>query len=56
MSLLAQGYEPINASIAGVFIHGLAGDIAAGRSSCESLIASDIIDSIGEAFNRLREG
>jgi len=56
MSLLAQGYEPLNASIAGVFIHGLAGDIAAGRLSCESMIASDIIDSIGEAFNRIREG
>jgi NAD(P)H-hydrate epimerase len=56
MSLLAQGYEPLKASITGVFIHGLAGDIAAGRSSNESLIASDIIDSIGEAFNRIREG
>ena len=56
MSLLAQGYEPLKASITGVFIHGLAGDIAAGRSSYESLIASDIIDFIGEAFNRIREG
>ena len=56
MSLLAQGYEPLKASITGVFIHGLAGDIAAGRSSYESLIASDVIDSIGEAFNRIREG
>jgi len=55
VSLLAQGYEPLRASIAGVFIHGQAGDIAAGRSSNESLIASDIIDSIGEAFNRIRE-
>jgi NAD(P)H-hydrate epimerase len=55
MSLLAQGYEPLKASITGVFIHGLAGDIVAGRSSGESLIASDIIDSIGEAFNRIRD-
>jgi len=56
MSLLAQGYEPLKASITGVFIHGLAGDIAARLSSYESLIASGIIDSIGEAFNRIREG
>ncbi|MCX6335145.1 MAG: NAD(P)H-hydrate dehydratase [Bacteroidia bacterium] len=55
LALLAQGYEPENAALLGVFLHGLAGDIAAVKSSCESLIASDIIDSIGEAFNRIRE-
>jgi hydroxyethylthiazole kinase-like uncharacterized protein yjeF len=54
LSLLAQGYEPLQAALAGVYIHGLAGDIAAERSSFESLIASDIIDCIGYAFNRIR--
>ncbi len=54
LSLLAQGYKPLDAALAGVFIHGLAGDIAAAGSSYESLIASDIIDCIGDAFNRIR--
>jgi ADP-dependent NAD(P)H-hydrate dehydratase / NAD(P)H-hydrate epimerase len=55
LSLLAQGLSPENASLLGVFLHGLAGDIAAGESCYESLIASDIIKSIGKAFNKIRE-
>jgi hydroxyethylthiazole kinase-like uncharacterized protein yjeF len=55
LSLLAQGYDPANAAIAGVFLHGLAGDIAAEEGSYESLIASDIINCLGKAFNRTRE-
>ncbi len=54
LSLLSQGYSPLNASLAGVFIHGLAGDIAAGESSYESIIATDIINCIGKAFNQIR--
>lgn len=53
LSLLAQGYAPENAAILGVFIHGLAGDIAAGKRGYESMIASDIIDCLGDAFKRL---
>ncbi len=54
LSLLAQGYSPENASVAGVYIHGLAGDIAAVKSGYESIIASDIINNIGNAFLKLR--
>jgi ADP-dependent NAD(P)H-hydrate dehydratase / NAD(P)H-hydrate epimerase len=54
LSLLAQGYKPLDAALSGVYIHGLAGDIAAAGSSYESLIASDIIDHIADAFNRIR--
>jgi ADP-dependent NAD(P)H-hydrate dehydratase / NAD(P)H-hydrate epimerase len=54
LSLLSQGYCPENAAIAGVYIHGLAGDIAAEDSAYESIIASDITDNIGKAFNRIR--
>lgn len=54
LSLLAQGYSPENAAILGVFLHGLAGDIAAEGSSFEAIIASDIIKCIGKAFNRIR--
>jgi NAD(P)H-hydrate epimerase len=55
LSLLAQGYDPVDASVTGVYLHGLSGDIAAGKSSFESVIASDIIDEITTAFNRIRE-
>ena len=55
LSLLAQGYTSENAAILGVYLHGCAGDIAAGESCFESIIASDIINSIGKAFNKIRD-
>lgn len=48
--LLAQGYEPAEACIIGVYLHGLAGDIAVAKKSMQSLIASDIIEYLGYAF------
>ncbi len=54
LSFLAQGYSPESAAVAGVYIHGLAGDIAVEATGQESLIASDIIDNIGNAFLRLK--
>lgn len=48
--LYAQGYSPEEASIMGVYLHGLAGDLAADKFSQQSLIAGDIIDNLGEAF------
>ncbi|MDR1631305.1 MAG: NAD(P)H-hydrate dehydratase [Dysgonamonadaceae bacterium] len=50
LGLLAQSYDPLNAAIVGVFLHGLAGNIAADKCSEESMIASDIIDNLGQAF------
>lgn len=49
-ALIAQGYPPFDAAVLGVYIHGLAGDIAAGHCGMESLSASDIIASLGRAF------
>jgi NAD(P)H-hydrate epimerase len=49
-SLLAQGYLPLDACILGVYLHGLAGDLAAKDLSEESLIASDIVQYLGKAF------
>jgi len=54
LSLLAQGYDPGNAAITGVFIHGLAGDIASETIAYESIIASDIVDNIGNAFRQIK--
>jgi len=54
LSLLAQGHNPANAAILGVYLHGCAGDIAGRESSYDSIIASDIINSIGKAFIKIR--
>jgi len=48
--LLAQSYTPLEACMLGVYIHGLAGDIAAREISEESLTAGDIVDYLGKAF------
>jgi NAD(P)H-hydrate epimerase len=51
--LLAQGYSTKEASIMGVYLHGLAGDIAANKLSEEAIIASDIIAFLGDAIKTL---
>lgn len=48
--LLAQGYSSSETAVLGVYLHGLAGDLAAKDLSMESMIAGDIIDFLGEAF------
>ena len=55
LSLLAQGYTPENAAILGVYLHGLAGDIAVEESGNESIIASDIINCLSKSFKTIRE-
>lgn len=51
--LLAQGYTSTEAAILGVYLHGLAGDVAAKKLSEEAMIAGDIIENIGEAFLKI---
>ena len=53
LALLAQAYEPKHAAQLGVFVHGLAGDLAAQKMGQEALIASDIIDLLGKAFSMI---
>ncbi len=53
--LLAQGYSSADAAIAGVFLHGLAGDLAAGIHSMEAMTAGDIVDAIGKAFKAVMD-
>lgn len=54
-ALLAQGYEPEESARLGVFLHGLAADIALEEQSVESLLAGDIIAHLGKAFKRLKQ-
>jgi NAD(P)H-hydrate epimerase len=49
-ALLSQGYSPNEAALFGVYLHGLAGDLAAQDISQESMLASDLIDHLGKAF------
>jgi len=53
--LLAQGVPVLDAALSGVYLHGLAGDLAAEDSSEEALIAGDIILYLGEAFRILHQ-
>ena len=54
-ALLARGYKQQDACMVGMFLHGLAGDIAAKHVGMESLIASDLIQYLPEAFKRLND-
>ena len=51
--ILAQGYSSEDTAVLAVYLHGLAGDIAAKQLSQEAIIAGDIIDNIGIAFKQL---
>ncbi len=53
LSLLAQGYEPEDAAKLGVYLHGLAGDIAALDIGEISLLPGDIIEAIPDAYQEL---
>ena len=55
-AFLARGLEPGDALAAAVYLHGLAGDIAAGRQGQESLIAGDVVDSLPAAFAQIGAG
>ena len=54
--LLAQLYAPEEAAVLGVYLHGLAGDLAADKISQEALLASDIIENLGAAFLQMVNG
>jgi NAD(P)H-hydrate epimerase len=51
---LARGLPADRALAAAVYVHGLAGDVAAERVGEEALVASDVVEALGEAFRRLR--
>ena len=53
--LLARGYKQREACMIGVYLHGLAGDIAASELGEESLIASDIIQYLPKAFLKVKK-
>jgi len=54
-SLLSQRYDALDASLLGVYLHGLAGDIASESTSQEAMLASDLIEHLGAAFLHISE-
>ncbi len=50
---LAQGMEPARAAVFGVYLHGLAGDLAAAELSEYAMSATDIIKYLPAAYKRL---
>ncbi|MCM1162955.1 MAG: NAD(P)H-hydrate dehydratase [Muribaculaceae bacterium] len=52
-SLLAQGYKPEAASVAGVYIHGLAGEIAAATQGDYGVTGLDIAEATGLAIKSI---
>jgi len=51
--LLSQGYDPLIATVFGVYLHGKAGDFAAQKLGFEAVIAEDIISNLGNAYKSL---
>jgi NAD(P)H-hydrate epimerase len=52
-ALLAQKYNAREAATFGVWLHGLAGDIAAAETSEEAMKATDLINNLGKAFQKI---
>ncbi|MCM1489673.1 MAG: NAD(P)H-hydrate dehydratase [Muribaculum sp.] len=52
-SFMAQGYQPEHAATIGVFVHGLAGDIASDEIGEYGVVASDISDRLGRAIKAI---
>ena len=48
--MLAQGLEAVDAAVAGVYLHGLAGDLVAMDKGEWGLLAGDIVESIPAAI------
>jgi NAD(P)H-hydrate epimerase len=58
-ALLAQGLSPFDAARLGAYVHGMAGDLAAGDKGQAGLVASDVIEQLPIAIlglARLRAG
>jgi NAD(P)H-hydrate repair Nnr-like enzyme with NAD(P)H-hydrate dehydratase domain len=52
--MLAQGLEPFDAAVAAVTVHASAGLLVQARRGRAGAIASDLIDALPEAQERLR--
>lgn len=54
-AMLGQGYQTFDAAVLGVFLHGLAADLAAQELGQEAVIASDLIDYLPRAYKKIND-
>ena len=54
-ALLGQSYSPGEAALLGVYLHGLAGDLAAAADSQESMLPTDLTNHLGNAFQIIQK-
>lgn len=54
--LLAQGASPLGAAVAGVYVHGMAGDLAAEARGPAGIVAGEVADHLPAALVRARLG
>lgn len=54
-ALLAQQYSPIHTALLGVYLHGLSADLSLNVQTMETLLATDIIEQLGQAFLTIRQ-
>jgi NAD(P)H-hydrate epimerase len=52
--LISQCLDPLQASKGGVYLHGLAGDLAASQKGAMGMIAGDLIECIPLAIQKIR--
>jgi NAD(P)H-hydrate epimerase len=51
--LLAQGLTALDAAVVGVYVHGVAGDLAAMNKTRRGMIAGDLIDALPQAWRSI---
>lgn len=54
-AVAGQGYSAFESACAGVYIHGLAGDVAAEKFGQEAMLPRDIINCLSDSFGILKE-
>ena len=52
VSFVAQGMSPFEASVCAVFLHGLAADAVAQKTSMRGMLPSDVLDYLPELFSK----
>lgn len=53
--LCAQGMKTDSASRLGVYLHGLAGDLAAEKNGVHAMTASDILKAVPDLLKKIEE-